>query len=199
MLKLIFAGRIKLPCGFKPKGDLPGFSLEKLQQPAQITAFIAARLPVAKHLTDIAMVAGMLHDVGKLIMAWKRSDQFGKLLVEAGENNCPLNKVEEKAMGFSHAEIGAYLLGLWGLPYTIVEAVALHHSPNRVPHQNFDAISAVYTANLLAHELEEGSSEGSNIYRLENYKEELISLEAWELIPEFRGVVKEYSAALVEV
>ncbi len=184
---------------FKPRGDLPGFSLEKLQQHAQITAFIAARLPVAKHLADIAMVAGLLHDVGKLIMAWKRSDQFRTMLVNASENNCPLYKVEEKAMGFSHAEIGAYLLGLWGLPYTIVEAVALHHAPGRVPHQSFDAISAVYTANLLAHELEEGLAGGSNIYNLENYKEELISLEAWDLIPEFRGVVKEFSASLVEV
>ncbi len=184
---------------FKPRGDLPGFSLEKLQQHAQMTAFIAARLPVPKHLSDIAMVAGMLHDVGKLIMAWKRSEQFGKFLVEATQDNCPLYKIEQKEMGFSHAEIGAYLLGLWGLPYTIVEAVALHHAPRRVPHQHFDAISAVYTANLLAHELEEESAGDSKIYRLDDYQEDLASLDAWDLIPEFRGLAKEFSSTPVEV
>ena len=107
--------------------------------------------------------------------------------------------MEEREDGFSHAEIGAYLLGLWGLPYTVVEAVALHHGPNRVPHQNFDAISAVYAANLLAHELEEESAGDSKIYRLDDYQEDLASLDAWDLIPEFRGLAKEFTSTPVEV
>ena len=65
--------------------------------------------------------------------------------------------MEEREYGFTHAEIGAYLLGLWGLPYILVEAIALHHGPSRVPHENFDAALAVYAANLLAHELESPS------------------------------------------
>ena len=73
------------------------------------------------------------------------------LLREAQEARCPVYQVEKRENGISHAEIGAYLLGLWGIPYSMVEAVALHHGPNRVPHQNFDAISAVDVANLLTH------------------------------------------------
>jgi HD-like signal output (HDOD) protein len=138
---------------FAPKALLVGFSLEELQRHARLTAYIAARLPVPNHLVDIAMAAGMLHDVGKLIMAWKLSERFKKLLAVVAQEQLPLYKVEEREFGFSHAEIGAYLLGLWGLPYAVVEAVALHHAPNRVPHQNFDAASAVYIANLLAREL----------------------------------------------
>jgi len=183
---------------FKPQRELPGFSLEKLQIHAQLTANIAARLPLPKHLTDIAMVAGMLHDVGKLIMAWKLSAPFGEMLLEAQGTPCPLHQVEERMNGFSHAEMGAYLLGLWGLTYTVVEAVALHHGPNRVPHQNFDAISAVYAANLLAHEFEESSSGGQAIYKLESYQEELAALGVWEMIPEWRAMVKETPALLVE-
>lgn len=175
---------------FKPQRNLPGFSLEKLQHHAQLTAHIAGRLPVPKHLADIAVVAGMLHDVGKLILAWKLSEQFGKMLVEASGARCPVNIVEERHNGFSHAEIGAYLLGLWGLPYTVVEAVALHHGPNRVPHQNIDAISAVYAANLLAHELEEAASGSTPTYNLENYQEELATLGVKELIPEWRAIAK---------
>jgi len=183
---------------FKPQRGLPGFSLEKLQNHAQLTAHIAARLPVPKHLAEIAVVAGMLHDVGKLILAWKLSAHFEKMLAEALEAPCPVNQVEERENGFSHAEIGAYLLGLWGLPYAVVEAVALHHGPNRVPHQNFDAISAVYAANLLAHELEEPSSEGPAVYNLESYQEELAALGVWEKIPEWRVMAKEVPGLLVE-
>ena len=184
---------------FKPKKDLPGFSLEKLQHHAQLTAHIAARLPVPKHLVDVAVVASMLHDVGKLILAWKLSDHFAEVLAAALAVSSPAYQAEERADGFSHAEIGAYLLGLWGLPYTIVEAVALHHGPNRVPHQHFDAISAVYAANLLAHELEQPSGSGPNPYDLENYKEEFETLGVWEMIPEWRELAKTMPASAPDV
>jgi HD-like signal output (HDOD) protein/CheY-like chemotaxis protein len=183
---------------FKPERNLPGFSLEKLQHHAQLTAHIAARLPVPKHLADIAVVAAMLHDVGKLVLAWKLSAHFEKMLAEAQEEHCPSYKVEERANGFSHAEIGAYLLGLWGLPYSVVEAVALHHGPHRVPHQNFDAISAVYAANLLAHELEESSNGEQEMYNLENYREELTTLGVAELLPKWRALAQEVPALLAE-
>jgi len=183
---------------FKPQRELQGFCLEKLQHHAQLTAHIAARLPMPKHLADIAVVAGMLHDVGKLILAWKISEHFEKVLGEAQAENCPVYQVEERLDGFSHAEIGAYLLGLWGLPYTVVEAVALHHGPNRVPHQSFDAISAVYVANLLAHEIEDSSSGNSTVYNLDNYQEELTALGVADKIPEWRAMAKEIPALLPE-
>jgi HD-like signal output (HDOD) protein len=184
---------------FQPKRDLPGFSLEKLQHHAQLTAHIAARLPVPKHLADIAVVAGMLHDVGKLILAWKLSENFEKVLAEALRTRCPVHRGEERQSGFSHAEIGAYLLGLWGLPYMVVEAVALHHGPNRVPHQNFDAISAVYAANLLAHELEESFSGEPAVYNLENYREEFAALGVGNMIPEWRAVAAEVPNLMAEL
>jgi HD-like signal output (HDOD) protein len=184
---------------FRPRRELPGFSLEKLQEHAVLTAHIAGRLPVPKHLADTAVVAGMLHDLGKLILAWKLSAHLEKMLAEALAAHCPVNKVEESANGFSHAEIGAYLLGLWGLPYTVVETVALHHRPTRVPHQNFDAISAVYAANLLAHELEDSSGGGPAAYSLENYQEEMAALGIADRMPEWRALAKEIPVLAAEV
>ena len=64
----------------------------------------------------------------------------------------PLFAIEEDLIGVSHAEVGAYLLSLWGLPSPVVEAVAHHHHPERVPHGSLDMISVVYLANMLAHE-----------------------------------------------
>jgi HD-like signal output (HDOD) protein len=59
----------------------------------------------------------------------------------------------EEILGTSHAEVGAYLLGLWGIPNLAVEAIAHHHRPTRIPHSGFDASTAVYVADLLAREL----------------------------------------------
>jgi HD-like signal output (HDOD) protein len=182
---------------FAPKAPLEGFSLEELQRHARITAYIASRLPVPNHLSDIAMAAGMLHDVGKLIMAWKLPVRFKKLLAEVREEHCPLYKVEEREYGFSHAEIGAYLLGLWGLPYAVVEAVALHHAPNRVPHHTFDAASAVFIANLLAREL--NSSPPSPVEsEFESNEEYLASLGVQNDIPNWRAMAAEVPPLLRE-
>jgi HD-like signal output (HDOD) protein len=172
---------------FQPTKPLRGFSMEALQRHARLTAMIAARLPVPTHLAEVSVVASMLHDLGKLIMAWKLPERFAKSLAEAEQEHCPLYKVEEKEYGFSHAEIGAYLLGLWGLPYAIVEAVALHHRPERVPHQNFDAISAVFVADLLARELESPFAGDPQEKPLDAYQEELTSLGVEETIVEWRA------------
>ena len=53
-------------------------------------------------------------------------------------------------MGASHAEVGAYLLGLWGLPFDVIEAVAHHHTPLYVQHTGFDLLSALVLAQTLA-------------------------------------------------
>jgi hypothetical protein len=55
-------------------------------------------------------------------------------------------------MGVSHAEIGAYLQGIWGLPCSVLQAVAHHHQPRRVPHDLIDAVTVLHVANYLAHE-----------------------------------------------
>ena len=55
----------------------------------------------------------------------------------------------------SHAELGAYLLGIWGMPYPIVEAVANHHRPTRVEQDSFGILAAVHVATGLAHEVTE--------------------------------------------
>jgi HD-like signal output (HDOD) protein len=183
---------------FKPSTPLPGFSLERLQHHARLTASIAARLPLPQHLVDVALAGGMLHDVGKLILAWKLPERFKKSLAEAAAQRHPLHKVEEGEYGFSHAEIGAYLLGLWGLPYTVVEAVALHHGPNRIPHQGFDAVSAVYVANLLARELEVTSPKAPPEDSFETHEQDLITLGIQQRMPDWRALAAEVPARLAE-
>jgi HD-like signal output (HDOD) protein len=94
--------------------------------------------------------------------------------------------VEEELIGVSHAEVGAYLLSLWGLPYPLVEAVAHHHHPGRVPHDKLGVIPFVYLANLLAHRQEKEAGESAELVTQEIDMEVVAQaglteqLEAWQ-------------------
>lgn len=137
---------------FEPKKAIPGFSIEELHAHSQLTARIAAHFSSEKKVPTAVVVGALLHDVGKLVIAERAPDHFARAIAGAREDGRPLFAVEEELIGVSHAEVGAYLLSLWGLPYPVVEAVAHHHHPERVSQHKLDMITVVYLSNLLAHE-----------------------------------------------
>lgn len=137
---------------FEGTKAVPGFSLEALQDHGLAVARLAARLLTDRRQGESAFMAGMLHDVGQLILATRLPEHFARALGRARGSSDDLHTIERELLGVTHAELGAYLLGLWGLPYPVVEAVAHHHSPTRVSQRSFDILSAVHVANLLAHE-----------------------------------------------
>jgi HD-like signal output (HDOD) protein len=139
---------------FMPDSRIPPGTCEAIQAHAQRTAAIASMLPMEPKGRDITVLAALLHDIGRLILASKMPDKFCAVLSSARERRCEPFEAEEELMGISHAEMGAYLLGLWGIPNLAVEAIAHHHHPTRIPHSGFDSSIAVYVADLLAHELE---------------------------------------------
>ena len=130
--------------------------LTRMQRHSMLVSAIARSMTAdQKRLSEDAFIAGILHDIGKLILASERPDAFGRIVSMALDTQRPLFEVEQQELGVTHAELGGYLLGIWGLPYPIVEAVANHHCPWRVDQQGgLDVLSAVYVADLLAHEQE---------------------------------------------
>jgi putative nucleotidyltransferase with HDIG domain len=129
-----------------------GFSFEDLHIHSQLTAKIAGRLLPASAMRDAAIVAGLLHDIGKLVLATRTPTHFERAIEESRVEMVPLYEAEQRLMGVSHAEVGAYLLGLWGLPAPVVEAVAHHHLPGRIPHTALDNVGTVHVANVMANE-----------------------------------------------
>ena len=146
---------------WKGNRELAGFSIEAQQRHALLAASIVTRLVTGKRQADDAFMAAMLHDIGKLILAVHLEEHFARVLSAMREQRRPMHAIEEELSGVTHAEVGAYLLGLWGLPYPIVEAVAHHHAPARVAHGCFDIVGALYVADMLAHE-SAGASPGAN-------------------------------------
>jgi HD-like signal output (HDOD) protein len=100
---------------------------------------------------DNAFVAGLLHDVGALVFATYFGSEQRKIEKLADTKSIPLFEAEREILGASHAEIGAYLLGMWGLPDSIVEPVAFHHEPDRCPAQKITTVTTVYLADHLLH------------------------------------------------
>jgi putative nucleotidyltransferase with HDIG domain len=97
--------------------------------------------------------AGLLHDIGRLVMASadpKEYRMIENLGMRIEVDQCA---VETELLGCSHAEIGAYLLGLWGLPSSIVEAVAWHHRPAASPVNKFSPLAAVHIASAFYSQL----------------------------------------------
>jgi HD-like signal output (HDOD) protein len=102
---------------------------------------------------DEAFIAGLLHDIGKLMMAANLSDQYRAASDLVTQKQIPAWQAEQQVFGADHSEVGAYLLGLWGLPVPIVEAVALHHCPAKNVNGAFCPLTAVHVANALHHEV----------------------------------------------
>jgi hypothetical protein len=88
-------------------------------------------------------------DVGQLILATGMPDRFARVCRTARETNTPLHVVESAEFDVSHAEVGAYLLGVWGLPISIVEAVAFHHRPSLVEAGSADVLAVVHATDAL--------------------------------------------------
>lgn len=118
---------------------------------------IAADLGLPRILQDFAQAGGLLHALGRVILAFGTPEAYAAALAEAQREHEPLFMAERAALGSSHAQVGAYLLGLWGLPPTVVEAVAFHPYPLDCPHDSPGAVTAVHMAVALMAEEREGS------------------------------------------
>ena len=113
-----------------------------------------------EHLAEQAFTAGILHDAGKLILLNNLLTNYLDIIARAVKENRPLIEVERERLGTTHANVGAYLLDLWGLPLPLVEAVALHHEPGKTGQLVFSPLTAVHAANVLEQEARRLESEG---------------------------------------
>ena len=103
-----------------------------------------------------AFTAGLLHDVGKLALAMNFPEEYHFALAMASEKRTAPWVAEKEVLGATHAEAGAYLLSLWGLPCSIIRAVAEHHNEPAQLESEFDARTAVHLANVIENARESG-------------------------------------------
>lgn len=107
----------------------PSWSAEKEQQHALTVGTVAKSMGETHADRCDLFTAGVLHDVGMLVLASRAPTMLMTSVLHAERNAIPFHVAEAELHGVTHADVGAYLLGLWGLPWVLVEAVGMHHSP----------------------------------------------------------------------
>src|SRR6185437_8519082 len=154
-------------CQWPRSGTLAGFEPERLQTHVEAVAAGAYALARGSSWADDAMLAGLMHDIGYWVLLQQCPEKLSRAVAIGREQGRTVIDSELSVLGTTHAEIGAYLLGLWGLPYHIIEAVAFHHNPTRVRQQEFDALAALSVAHAICDaalpNALEGSSDGSPV------------------------------------
>ncbi len=141
------------------EGEKLPFSIKELWDHSLKVGELAKK--IAHHETgdekimNASFMAGMLHDIGKLVLAAGLPVRYREAMENANENGQPLWQAETGQFKVSHAEVGGYLMGLWGLPGPVVEPIAYHHRPEKYPGEKFDSLTAVSVADFLLHEQDE--------------------------------------------
>jgi HD-like signal output (HDOD) protein len=136
---------------FRKKGR---FSVEDLQAHSLQTADLAKRIAkleqLSRDIVEECFLAGMLHDVGKLVIAVNCPAEYDACLAAAEADGRSIAETELDVFGITHADAGMYLLRLWGLSEVVTAAVALHHRPSASADRCLSALPIVHAANVLA-------------------------------------------------
>jgi len=98
-------------------------------------------------------VSGLFHDIGKLILMVNMPSDYQWIKQHMAQQECRLVEAEQDILGSSHAEVGAYLLGIWGFSQNTIESAAFHHEPSLCPHRNFAPLTVVHTSNVFDFEV----------------------------------------------
>lgn len=122
---------------------------------AELSKKIALTISNNNKFVEEVFTGALLHNIGKLVI-WQIKDYFDKVGRIMKEQNITDYEAEYKLFKASHTEIGAYLLGIWGLPTSLIEIACCHHKPSKSSNKKISPLTIVHVANhmLLGDELD---------------------------------------------
>ena len=132
------------------------FFLNNLMEHSMAVGACAKKIALAesndKAVIDHSFIGGILHDVGKLVLASRMQEKFDQTILLTREQHISALEAELQVVHTGHDSIGAYLIGIWGLPGPVIEAIGFHHRPHELPVNTFSPTLAVHAANALYYE-----------------------------------------------
>ncbi len=133
------------------------FPVQSLWSHSLSVANCAKKIAIAetddKALIDNCFIAGLLHDIGKLVLLAKMMDKYESAVLLAKEKDIRLRMAEKEIFDAVHGDVGAYLMGLWGMPGPVVEGIGFHHRLDNYPETQFSPAVAVNVANAIYYEV----------------------------------------------
>lgn len=159
-----------------------------------IACGVAAKVLATYRRTEVNVerffVAGIVHDIGRLIIYKKKPQEAHQALLLAKNGGELLHIAERNIFGFDHAEVGRLLMQMWKLPPNIEEVVAFHHQPQRAVLYPMEA-AVVHVADIIAHGLQLGSSGEHRVPPLKESAWDLIGLSTSVLSPALDQIERE--------
>ena len=128
---------------------IEGFSLEEMQNDSLLVAQLARRFLHNSKKADEVFSAAIVHDVGRIVLALGIPERYAQIVHSATETGRAVHLAEADELGVTHAEVGAYLLGIWGLPLDVVETAAFHHTPSQLCEGSLQMLAASHAADAL--------------------------------------------------
>ena len=159
------------------------------------SAFLSAAM--AKHLEprleEDAFICGLLHDLGKFIMAQNAPRHIAMVLTIVKKEDILFHSAEKLCLGYDHAMLGAYAMERWNLPQTLVDVVLHHHNPMEAPQESRKLCCLAGTADIVARALLMGNGGDRKIPRLtpDMWRETTLDWKTLEDI--IRKVAEDYS------
>ena len=139
--------------GSFPPGASGQFDFKAFWRHSVATAVCAKLLALRFKLNpDTAFTAGLLHDIGTLVLATRFPDEYARMLAHRSEHDCEISEAEQAVFGLDHAAAGSALAAYWKFPEAIQRAVAEHHGEAWAGPVSLQLV--VHAANTVAHALD---------------------------------------------
>ncbi len=171
------------------KSKLKHISIDRIWDHSMNTGKFALQIAKAEKRDSptrhFAFTAGLVHEIGMLVIAENYPDQFEEAISLALNNKIGFFEAEEQILHTSHDKVAAYLLGLWGLPDPIVTAVAFHHNPEAYPGSDVCPLTFLHAANVFEDELNQNMKFPDCLGMKESY---LKKLGVWDQIPKWKKI-----------
>ncbi|MCD6294048.1 MAG: HDOD domain-containing protein, partial [Deltaproteobacteria bacterium] len=136
------------------KGDLKNFDITRFWTHSIAVAVVSRYLAEKNRQgsPEDYFTAGLVHDIGKIVLAQYFQDLFKVVWASARENSLSFYEAEKKEISITHAHIGGYLAGKWKLPHGMIDAIRHHHTPNRNVN-DFNLLITVHVADIIVNSL----------------------------------------------
>lgn len=162
--------------------QLSGVQLAKVWAHSATVGAIASKIArsIDSQVAGDAFTAGLLHDIGEVVLAANLPEEFASVNKLRTLEKISKTAAERQIFDATHADVGAYLLGIWGLPKNVVEAVAYHHCPADAQNNSFTTLTALHAANAISNH---ANSEKSGLSQPEFDNEYMTKLGLAEKFP----------------
>jgi putative nucleotidyltransferase with HDIG domain len=141
---------------------------------------------------DVAFTAGLLHDIGKLVLDVHFPDEFACVLARRDSDNCLLREAETLVLGFDHTVVGAKVAQQWKLPAAIQEVILYHHDYEQL--RSKPLVNLIHISDIVCRGLEIGNGGDSLIPALEPEALDRLGLD-WNILQAYLPQIEEMNAS----